>query len=162
MHLLQKVWILDENLYSTHYIWKVPLQSKSCVSECLSSGTSLSTGIALCGFYERCILRCLVHCETCIELLLMDLKCFSSIAGSQHGESHPWQRSWGRGLIGKGEIRPWGNPPGPSWASTPKPESVCLIILWLSPTFLTLTGAIPDHLSLEKVNLELQLTVSCI
>ena len=83
-------------------------------------------------------------------------------ARSQHVEFCLWQRSWGRGLIGKGEIRPQGNPPGPSWASTPKPEFVCLIILWLSPTFLTLTGAIPNHLSLEKVNLELQLTVSCI
>ena len=28
-------------------------------------------------------------------------------------------------------------------------------------TFLTLQGAIPDHLSLEKVNSGLQLTVSC-
>ena len=28
--------------------------------------------------------------------------------------------------------------------------------------FLTLTDAIPDHLSLEKVNLEFQLTVSCV
>ena len=89
--------------------------------------------------------------------------CLSNlIARSQHGESHPWQRSWWRGLIGKGEIRPRGNPHGPSWASTPKPESVCFIILWLSPTFLTLTGSIPDHLSLEKVNLEFQLTVSCV
>ena len=42
-------------------------------------------------------------------------------AGSQHGESRLWQRLWGRGLIG--DIRPQGNPPEPSWASTPKPES---------------------------------------
>ena len=48
----------------------------------------------------------------------------------------------------------WG-PPGTSQPSTPKPESVCLIILLLSPTPMTLTGAIPDHPSLEKVNLEL-------
>ena len=31
-------------------------------------------------------------------------------------------------------------PPGPARASTPKPESVCLTILCLSPTLLTLTG----------------------
>ena len=30
--------------------------------------------------------------------------------------------------------------PGPALASTPKPESVCLTILCLSPTLLTLTG----------------------
>ena len=30
--------------------------------------------------------------------------------------------------------------PGPGPASTPKPESVCLTILCLSPTLLTLTG----------------------
>ena len=43
----------------------------------------------------------------------------------------------------------------------PKPESACLTTLCFSLTLLTLTGAIPDHLSLEKVNLELRLTVSC-
>ena len=31
-------------------------------------------------------------------------------------------------------------PPGPARASTPKPESVCLTILCLSSTLLTLTG----------------------
>ena len=34
-------------------------------------------------------------------------------------------------------------PPGPAQASTPKPESVCLTILCLSPTLLTLTGGCP-------------------
>ena len=48
-------------------------------------------------------------------------------------------------------------PPGPARASTHKPESVCLTILCLSPTPLTLTGAIPNHLSLEQVNLGLKL-----
>ena len=81
----------------------------------------------------------------------------NEIARSQHGESHPWQRSWGRGLTGKGEIRPRGNPRGLSWASTPKLESVRFIKLYLSPTLLTLTGAIPHHLSLKRVNLELQI-----
>ena len=33
--------------------------------------------------------------------------------------------------------------PGPARASTPKPESVCLTILCLSPTLLTLTGGYP-------------------
>ena len=33
--------------------------------------------------------------------------------------------------------------PRPAQASTPKPESVCLTILCLSPTLLTLTGGYP-------------------
>ena len=36
----------------------------------------------------------------------------------------------------------WG-PPGTSQASTPKPESVCLTILCLSPALLTLAGGCP-------------------
>ena len=39
----------------------------------------------------------------------------------------------------------------PSWASTPKLS----VFSWLSPTPLTLTGAILDHLSLKKINLGL-------
>ena len=35
-------------------------------------------------------------------------------------------------------------PPGPAQASTPKPESICLTILCLSPTLLTLTGDYPQ------------------
>ena len=35
-------------------------------------------------------------------------------------------------------------PPGPARASTPKPESVCLAILCLSPILLTLTGGYPQ------------------
>ena len=34
-------------------------------------------------------------------------------------------------------------PPEYAWASTPKPESVCLTTLCLSPTLLTLTGGYP-------------------
>ena len=34
-------------------------------------------------------------------------------------------------------------PPGSARASTPKPESVCLTILCLSPTLLTLAGGYP-------------------
>ena len=47
------------------------------------------------------------------------------------------------------------NPPGLARASTPKPESVCLTILCLSSTPLTLTGGCLDHISLERVNLGL-------
>ena len=42
------------------------------------------------------------------------------------------------------QIRPQGTPPGSARASTPKPKSVCLIILCLSPTLLTLTGGYPQ------------------
>ena len=35
-------------------------------------------------------------------------------------------------------------PPGPARESTPKPESVCLTILCLSPTLLTWTGGYPQ------------------
>ena len=65
----------------------------------------------------------------------------------------PMTRSCGRDLISKASGLE--GLPRPARASTPKPESVCLIILCLSPTLLTLTGAIPDHLSLEKINLGL-------
>ena len=44
----------------------------------------------------------------------------------------------------------------------PKPESTYLTALCLSLTPLTLTWDIPRHLFLEKVNLELPLTVSCV
>ena len=63
-------------------------------------------------------------------------------AGSHHGRSHPWQRSCGENLTGKGGSGLKG-PPRSAWASTPKPESVCLTILCLSPTLLTLTGGYP-------------------
>ena len=76
-----------------------------------------------------------------------------------HGKGHEE-----RGLTKhKGRIRPQGpTPPEFQEHLPPKPESACLIALYFSLTLLTLTGAIPDHLSLEKVNLELHFTVSCI
>ena len=40
--------------------------------------------------------------------------------------------------------------PGSARASTPKPESVCLTILCLSPTLLTLTGGYPRPPFSEK------------
>ena len=39
----------------------------------------------------------------------------------------------------------------------PKPESACLTALCFSLTLLTLTGAVPHHLPLKGINLELQL-----
>ena len=73
-------------------------------------------------------------------------------AGSQHGRSHPWQRSWRRGFTGKGESKTKGTP-GPAQASTPKPKFACPAIFH---KFLCYQwGAIPDHLFLKKINLEL-------
>ena len=43
--------------------------------------------------------------------------------------------------------------PGSARASTPKPESVCLTILCLSPTLLTLTGGYPRPLFSGKSQL---------
>ena len=54
----------------------------------------------------------------------------------------PMRRSCGRDLISKGSGL--DRSPGPARASTPKPESVCLTILCLSPTLLTLTGGYPQ------------------
>ena len=66
-------------------------------------------------------------------------------AGSHHGRSHPWQRSCGEDLTGKGGTGLEGFP-GFARASTPKLKSVCLlfIILCLSPTLLTFTGGYPQ------------------
>ena len=96
--------------------------------------------------------------RTWINLNIVFLTSFSSVsAGSQCEESCPWQRSWGkRPDICKGGIRPQGSP-GLSQAFTPKPESACLTALCFPPTLLTLLGTVPHHLSLKKVNLELQL-----
>ena len=44
-------------------------------------------------------------------------------------------------------------PPGPARASTPKPESVCPTILYLSPTLLILTGGYPRPLFSGKSQL---------
>ena len=60
-------------------------------------------------------------------------------AESQHGESHPWQRSWGRGLMGKGKIRPRGVP---LLEHLPQNQNLS-VFSWLSPTLLTLTGGCP-------------------
>ena len=53
-----------------------------------------------------------------------------------------------------------GAPLGFSWTSTPKNQSLPAL-LYCAFHSSDITGAIPDHLSLEKINLELQLA-SCI
>ena len=68
----------------------------------------------------------------------------------------PMTRSCGRVLISKASGL--DGPPGPARASTPKPESVCLTILCLSPSLLTLTGGYPrPPFSGKNINLRLQL-----
>ena len=54
----------------------------------------------------------------------------------------PMTRSCRRVLISKASGL--DTPSGPARASTPKPESVCLAILCLSPILLTLTGGYPQ------------------
>ena len=76
-------------------------------------------------------------------------------AGSQHGRSHPWQGHAER-PDGQGESGLKGSS---AWASTRNQNLSVYCLLYYN--ILTLQGAIPDHLSLEKVNLEIQL-VSCI
>ena len=56
-------------------------------------------------------------------------------------EIPPMTRSCGRELLSKASGLE--GVPRPAQVSTPKPESVCLTILCLSPTFLTLTGGYP-------------------
>ena len=62
----------------------------------------------------------------------------------------------GRDLTGQGESGLKGSS---AWASTPKLNLSVYCLLYY--TLLMLQGAIPNHLCLEKFNLELQL-VSCI
>ena len=78
-------------------------------------------------------------------------------AGSQHGESCPWQRSWGRGPGKKQRLRSGlRGTPGFSWASTPKTR-VCLLYCVMLSTYSSdiNRGLSPHYLFLEKVNLEL-------
>ena len=79
-----------------------------------------------------CIKTLCVCVCVCVCVLLLN-------AGSHHGRSHPRQRSCGENLTGKGRSG-LERFPGSARASTPKPESVCLTILCLSPTLLTLAG----------------------
>ena len=69
----------------------------------------------------------------------------------------PWQRSWGRRLgIRKGGIKPQ-EPPWKFSSIYPQNQSLPTFCFVLSPTPLTLWGAIPHYLSLKKrVSLQLQ------
>ena len=64
-------------------------------------------------------------------------------ARSQHGESRHGKSHEERGLTNAHAGSGLSGPPGLSRASDPKPDSVCLIALCLSPTLLTLTGGYP-------------------
>ena len=79
------------------------------------------------------------------------------IVGGQSEVLRPWQRSWGRRLdIRKGGIEPQESP----WKFSsiyPQNQSLPIFCFVLSPTPLTLLGAVPHYLSLKKVNLQLQL-----
>ena len=71
-------------------------------------------------------------------------------AGSQREELRPWQRSWGRRLgIRKGGIEPQES----SWKFSsiyPQNQSLPIFCFVLSPTPLTLWGAVSHYLSLKK------------
>ena len=90
-----------------------------------------------------------------IERMVHDLTL--SDAGSQHEELRPWQRSWGRRLgISKGGIKPEESP----WKFSsiyPSNQSLPTFCFVLSPTRLTLRGAVPHYLSEKRVSLQLQL-----
>ena len=79
-------------------------------------------------------------------------------AGSQHGESRPWQTSWGRGPDKTQRRDQASGVPllGFSRASTPKTR-VCLLYCVMLSTYSSdiNRGLSPHHLFLEKVNLEL-------
>ena len=71
-------------------------------------------------------------------------------SGSRHEDLRLWQRSWGRSLdIHKGGIEPQESP----WKFSgiyPQNQSLSTFCFVLSPTPLTLRGAVPHYLSLKK------------
>ena len=71
-------------------------------------------------------------------------------ARSQREQLRPWQRAWGRRLgIRKGGIEPQESP----WKFSsiyPQNQSLPTFCFVLSPTPLTLLGAVPHYLSLKK------------
>ena len=62
-----------------------------------------------------------------------------------------------RGPTGKGELGLKGASMDSLEHLPPKPESACLTALCFLLPLLTLTGAVPHHLPLKGINLELQL-----
>ena len=75
-----------------------------------------------------------------------------TLAGSQHEELRPWQRSWGRRLRHRQrQIEPQETPC--SQASTPKTRVYLLYCFMLSPTRRTLWGAVPHRLSRRRSKL---------
>ena len=98
------------------------------------------------------------HCwvfQTCwhIECSTFTVSSFRiwNSARSQHGESHTWQRSWGK-EPDKTQRRDQasGVPLDFLKHLLPKPESACFTVLCFSPTRLTLTGGCPPTTFLWK------------
>ena len=88
----------------------------------------------------------------------------NQIAGSQRGEFRPWQRSWRKG---PNKTQRWVQASRKLlWAFSSiylQNQSLPALLHYAFHLFFWhYRGAISDHLFLEKVNLELQLTVSCI
>ena len=78
----------------------------------------------------------------------------ASVRNSAHGKGH---EEGGSAYAKEGSsLR---SPPGNSQASTPKTRVCLLYCFVLSPTPLTLWGAVPHHLSQRRSNLELQLII---
>ena len=78
------------------------LEKEPCLTPFFSS--SLTSGLPQATWVFRGLSSKL---KTCCLMLRVNT---SPSAWSQHGESRPWQRSWGKGLMGKVEIRPRGDP----------------------------------------------------
>ena len=69
---------------------------------------------------------------------------FSRGAASQHGESRPWQRSWGKRPDKTQRRDQSSGVPLDFLAHLPlKPESACFTVLCFPPTLLALTGGCP-------------------
>ena len=79
--------------------------------------------------------------ETTIFFLILNFIFLINFCQEPAREIPPMTRSCGRELLSKASGLE--GLPRPARASTPQPESVCLTILCLSPTLLTLTGGYP-------------------
>ena len=88
------------------------------------------------------------------------LNSMRKLAGSQSEELRPWQRLWGRRL---GIHKCWIEPQESPWKFSsiyPQNQNLSTFRFVLSPTPLTLQGAVPHYLSLKKrVSLQLQLII---